>query len=201
MPDPFKIFFDTEFLEHKNRADFEDRQRYGVEAVSIGLVTENGTRLYIVFNDFDEKYGNEWTRKHVLSKLPPMEERYSSREASDVIGNWLTIVSQETEADEIQFLHRKSSNDPFILCRTLGGEDAFAKFMSFIGFKNYSFRDTDELRRATPYCQPSEQPEATKHISIEDAVWEKIEYDERINFLRYNPELARRFSAPAFSPV
>ena len=195
MSDVFKIFFDTEFLEHKNRMDFENRQRYGVEAVSIGLVTENGTELYVVFNDFDEKYSNEWTREHVLAKLPPDEERYSSKEASHVIGNWLTLISQETKAEEIEFLHRKSSNDPFILCRSLGGEDAFEKFMMLIGFKKYSFRDTDDLRNATPYCQPTEQPSSGKHISIEDAKWERHEYNERINFLRYNPAVRQQFLA------
>ena len=54
-----KIFFDTEFTGlHKNTT-----------LISIGLVAENGDKIYAELNDYDKSQIDEWLQKNVIDNL------------------------------------------------------------------------------------------------------------------------------------
>ena len=54
-----KIFFDTEFTGlHKHTT-----------LVSVGLVAENGEKIYAELNDYDEAQVDEWLKNNVIDKL------------------------------------------------------------------------------------------------------------------------------------
>ena len=54
-----KIFFDTEFTGlHKNTT-----------LISIGLVAENGDKIYTELNDYDKSQIDEWLQKNVIDNL------------------------------------------------------------------------------------------------------------------------------------
>ncbi len=175
MSAAFKVFFDTELLEHKTG--------YGVEAVSIGMVSETGSELYVVFNDFAADVSNPWTREHVLKKLPDPAEWKSPAAIRNEIEEWILTERRQTSSPSIEFWAKNGSYDNFILCQTLGGMRPLKEFMRIAGFENTDFRDTNELRRQTLSLKLSEQPEAEKHISINDARWERKHFGEMSSFL------------------
>lgn len=55
-----KYFLDTEFIEYPSTIDL----------ISIGIVQEDGEKLYCISNEFDESKANDWVKENVLSKLP-----------------------------------------------------------------------------------------------------------------------------------
>lgn len=65
-----KIFFDTEFLEDGKT----------IELISIGLVKEDGSELYLINKDMDvyRIFRDDWVRKNVLRKIyDELKERYN----------------------------------------------------------------------------------------------------------------------------
>lgn len=57
-----KIFMDWEFMEDGRTID----------PLSVGLVTENGEKLYIVVSDADTSKANDWVKENVLPHLYPI---------------------------------------------------------------------------------------------------------------------------------
>jgi len=54
-----KLFFDCEFTGlHKNTT-----------LISLGIISENGDKLYLEFNDYDKTQVDEWIQKNVIDKL------------------------------------------------------------------------------------------------------------------------------------
>lgn len=60
-----KIFFDTEFHEYKKKGIDT------IELISIGMVDENGNKLYLISNEFDLRaaWNNPWLRDNVCRNL------------------------------------------------------------------------------------------------------------------------------------
>jgi hypothetical protein len=95
-----KFFLDTEFNE---RGRF-----YPLELISIGIVCENGKRLYLENVEADRKLCNDWVKENVLVHLN------TSREIQEAIldkipfdTNGLLMSEQESIGD---FCHRDTYN-------------------------------------------------------------------------------------------
>lgn len=60
-----KIFFDTEFHEYKKKGIDT------IDLISIGMIDENGNKLYLISNEFDIRaaWNHNWLRDNVCKKL------------------------------------------------------------------------------------------------------------------------------------
>lgn len=54
-----KYYLDTEFIEHVG----------GIDLVSIGIICEDGRKLYAESSEFDPRDADDWVRTNVLAKL------------------------------------------------------------------------------------------------------------------------------------
>ena len=71
-----KYFLDTEFIEDP---------RIAIQLISIGIVAEDGRELYLVSNEFDEFWANDWVKEHVLPKLIDPQFRVSKQTIKEKI--------------------------------------------------------------------------------------------------------------------
>ena len=70
-----RYFIDTEFHEEQN----------SLELISIGIVCEDGRKLYRVSSDYDEERATDWLEENVLPHLPlPMSRMPRSTIAEDI---------------------------------------------------------------------------------------------------------------------
>jgi hypothetical protein len=60
-----RLYLDCEFAEKRGR----------VKLISIALVRDNGDEFYAVSAAFKARECNDWVKRHVLPKLPPMAAR------------------------------------------------------------------------------------------------------------------------------
>ena len=54
-----KYYLDTEFIEYPCTIDL----------ISIGIVSEDNRRLYLISNEFDESKASDWVKTNVIAKL------------------------------------------------------------------------------------------------------------------------------------
>lgn len=74
-----KIFFDTEFIEDGKT----------IELISIGMIREDGSRLYIENSDCDYSRASEWVQQNVLPHLTG--PRYPKYHIASAVRNFVGV--------------------------------------------------------------------------------------------------------------
>ena len=86
------VFIDAEFTgEHAKTT-----------LVSLGLVSFSGKELYLTLNDFDVDQVTDWLKKNVLSEIDH-QSRVSSREAYEIMSEWLEILSGGDQVSVVSY--------------------------------------------------------------------------------------------------
>lgn len=161
-----RYFFDTEFNE-------KVPETFGVDFISIGVVTEDGREYYAVNRDFNRAAAasNEWVARDVVAKLPP-ESEWVDLEA--IRAGVMALIEP---AKTIEFWAKNNSYDNFVLCRLFGGMMNFrARLAAEKGVEKLYFRDSNTLREVLGRPTLPEQAPETKHDALADARQERREY-------------------------
>jgi hypothetical protein len=118
-----KYFLDTEFIEGFRRVN--DKPMHFIELISIGIVCEDGRELYLINDDFNSTYANDFVKEHVLS---PMFEEHGIGKWSpnDSIHDFLRMVQQLKEKHGKNMYYIRKKIHDFV-----GTED---KDVSFYGY-------------------------------------------------------------------
>jgi len=69
-----KYYLDTEFIEYPCTIDL----------ISIGIVSEDNRRLYLISSEFDESKSSDWVKQNVIAKLEDIP-RFSRAEIKELI--------------------------------------------------------------------------------------------------------------------
>lgn len=149
-----KIFYDCEFIENGKTIDL----------VSIGMVDEDGSELYLVSSFFDESKANPWVRKHVLPLLPTPDEkgRLSRKQIKKEILNFV--------GDDIpEWWAWYGAYDHVALCQLFG---------DMSGLPGHWPHYTRDLRQIVDSLEIKILPKTGKsvHDALEDARWNKNLY-------------------------
>lgn len=122
-----KIFFDTEFTGLVPNTAL----------ISIGMITENGEKLYAEFTDFKEELCDEWIKENVLANLWTLTNdkrtvfhhdkdnliwyyKGDSSQVKDFISIWFDKVSSNGVYD-IELVSDVCHYDMTLLCNLFGG--------------------------------------------------------------------------------
>ncbi len=163
-----KYFFDTEF----------DDRGETVHLISIGICCEDGRKLHLVSNEFDEPSCNDWVKANVLPKLPPVNGLVSaangggriwrSREAIKEALTAFIVKPADENADPVEIWAYFGAYDWFLFCAVMGG---------FREMPRHIPKCFNELRTYGTACGYTGKfkglvPDTTNpHDALEDAIW------------------------------
>lgn len=111
-----RVFWDMEFTG----------LRQDTTLISIGLVSEDGQKLYCELDDYDLSQVNEWIRENVTQHLwiqqpeitPPVDTDYAIGDASDIaqeIRDWLS------QWEQVEMWSDVYAYDWMLFCNLFGG--------------------------------------------------------------------------------
>lgn len=148
-----RYFYDTEFIERS------DPGHLWLDLVSIGVVSEDGTReYYAVSTEFDPDHAIPWVRKNVLDRLPaPADRAWKSRDRiRDEVGAFLTADG----SPELWAWY--GAYDHVVLCQLFGMMPALPRPLP---------RFTRDLRQLWEEvgCPPLPSPPPDAHDALADA--------------------------------
>jgi len=173
-------FLDTEFFDPTGDG-------FSLDFISIGLVAQHGDKeFYGVYDQInDDKYRGLWLHEHVISKLPPLEERMSLPQIRQGILETFESSKPQSGRRQVDIWARNGAYDFFILCRLFEGMSALRQTLhQSCKIDRITFRDTKEVIRLLPSLFPwPEQNENTLHISIDDARNERDCFNSAMGFL------------------
>lgn len=166
-----KIFFDTEFHEHKVRGVDT------IELISIGLVSENGDSLYMISKEFNlnAAWQNTWLRENVCKKLIKGTEIKSFKEFKGIIEKhglnrlqMQKLILDFVSRDPIFFAYY-ASYDWVAFCwifgRMMDLPEHFPMYPIDIQQVIHTFVDKEELKRNVP--------QVGLHNALDDAIWNR----------------------------
>lgn len=147
-----KYFIDTEFIERG--------PEFPITLISIGIVADNGSTLYLVSSDFNENDCNDWVKANVLPHLGdyPRGHLWSIAEG---IREWIEIQSGDSKPE---FWGYYCDYDWVVFCQMFGTMMDLPS-----GWPMYC-RDLKQLcdDRGNPELP---RQESTEHNALADALW------------------------------
>lgn len=147
-----KYWFDTEFIEYPCTIDL----------ISIGIVSEDTRRLYLVSSEFDESKASEWVKDNVISRIYSYP-RYSRAHIKDAI---LKFVGEDKSPE---FWAYYADYDWVVFCWLFGAMIDLPK-----GWPMYCRdlkQEADRLNVMLP-----KQDSSKEHNALFDAMWVKKAY-------------------------
>ncbi len=143
-----KYYLDTEFIEYPCTIDL----------ISIGIVSEDNRRLYLISSEFDESKASDWVKTNVIAKLENIP-RFSRAEIKKKI---LEFVGK----DKPQFWGYYCDYDWVALCWLMGTMMDLPK-----GWPMYC---NDLKQLCVSYGDPKLPKQSTgEHNALDDALWNK----------------------------
>ena len=146
-----RYWFDTEFIEDGKTIDL----------ISIGIVSEDDRKLYMISSEFKERKANDWVRDNVLSHLPLPEHkiRYSKKNIAEEVEKFIGNDKPEIWAYYADY-------DWVVLCQLFGTMMDLPR-----GWPMY-------CRDIKQWCDQLGNPklpeqEFAKHHALNDAEWNK----------------------------
>lgn len=156
-----EIVIDTEFLQYV--MSINGRDICVTEPISFGLVNQDGKSYYAVSNEFNEAAArkNGWLSKHVLSQLPPPDQR---RSLSDIADEVCRFIGPE----ETRFFYYCIEEDMTLL-RQLVSPQGLMGFPRQWDIHGHNLaQDFARLGNLAHLMPP---PPARPHHALDDALW------------------------------
>lgn len=176
-----KYFYDTEFHERGGR--------YAIEAISIGIIADDGRTYYAVYDDFDTRAiaKNEWLMKNVMSSIDHEKFVVADFEGAPVLRDiYITDPAKKSREqiaedilefvgldDNIEWWNWYGAYDHVVLCQTFGTMMELPH-----GFPMFSC-DLKQLHKDKGYPGMPRQPKGL-HNALADAKFNV----ERYNYLK-----------------
>jgi hypothetical protein len=172
-----KYFYDTEFHERGGS--------YAIEAISIGIVSEDGREFYAVYDDFDTRAvaSNGWLMKNVMSSIghdkfivadfegmPMTRDIYITDSAKKSRTALAYAIMEFVDGTEPEWWNWYGAYDHVVLSQTFGTMMDLPS-----GFPMFSC-DIKQLHRDKGYPAMPKQP-AGLHNALEDAKFNVVRYN------------------------
>lgn len=142
-----KYYLDTEFIEYPCTIDL----------ISIGIVSEDNRRLYLISSEYDESKASEWVKTNVIAKLegPRISRAEIKEKILEFVGN-----------DKPEFWGYYSDYDWVCTCWLFGTMMDLPK-----GWPMYC---SDLKQLCMSYGNPKLPKQASgEHNALDDALWNK----------------------------
>jgi hypothetical protein len=154
-----RFFLDTEFIERG--------PKFPVTLISIGIVSENGKRMYAVSSEFREEDCSDWVKANVLPHLDVCGERSTIAEIADFTRQFVEIICGD---DKPEFWGYYADYDWVVTAQMFGTMMDLPK-----GWPMY-------CRDLKQWCDQLGNPklpeqESAEHNALADANWNKQVYD------------------------
>ena len=147
-----KYWFDTEFIERGNK--------YPIELISIGIVSEDGRELYRICSDgWDPSHASDWVTENVISKLEDKDTGFW-KTRNEIVEEILEFVDKSPE-----FWASCSDYDWVVFCQLFGSMiDLPKNFPMFC-------MDIQQLRISFGISKEDlpKQDESSEHNALADA--------------------------------
>lgn len=172
-----RYFYDCEFHERGGS--------YAVEAISIGIVSEDGREYYAVYDDFDTRAvaSNDWLMKNVMKSIRHeqfvVSDFYGMQMVRDIFVTDEAKKSREQIAADIreftagtvpEWWNWYGAYDHVVLYQTFGTmmdkPDDYPMFSC----------DIKQLHKDKGYCPMPRQPKGL-HNALEDAKFNVVRYE------------------------
>ncbi len=147
-----RIWFDTEFIEDGKTIDL----------ISIGLIREDGAKLYIENAECDLERASPWVRENVLPHLS--QNPCATR-------NYIARAVQEFAGDKPEFWGYYADYDWVVLCQLYGTMMDLPE-----GWPMYC-RDVKQFCDDLGNPKLIEQTHGPEHNALADAVWTKSAWE------------------------
>ncbi len=143
-----KIWFDTEFIENGKTIDL----------LSIGMIKENGDKLYLENNEADLSKGSDWVQHNVIISLNWLQYGKSR--------DYIAKEIKEFAGSEPEFWAYYADYDWVVLCQLFGTMMDLPE-----GWPMY-------CRDVKQFCDSIGNPKlpmqiSTEHHALADAIWTK----------------------------
>jgi hypothetical protein len=172
-----KYYYDTEFHERGGAS--------AIEAISIGIVAEDGRTYYAVYDDFDTRAvaSNEWLMKNVMSTIdhdqfvvadfegkPLVRDIYVTDKDSKPRTQIAAEIIAFVQGTEPEWWNWYGAYDHVVLCQTFGTMMDLPH-----GFPMFSC-DLKQLHRDKGYPPMPRQPNGL-HNALDDAKFNVVRYN------------------------
>lgn len=149
-----KYFYDTEFIE----------DGLTIDLVSIGIVSEDDRKLYLVSNEYNKKKADTWVRKNVLSQIKETDAKFSNREIAR------QIVEFVGDDMDVELWAYYADYDHVVLCQLFGRMINLPK--------NFPMYTMDIKQLCNSVGNPKlPKPDKLLHNALHDAEWNKSTYE------------------------
>lgn len=154
-----KFFLDTEFIE---RGPY-----HPVTLISIGIVSEEGDKLYAVSSEFDSNDASQWVKDNVLSHIPAEEPRFRLDEIARQVKSFVRQLSPNAKPE---FWGYYADYDWVVFAQIFGTMMDLPKEWPMY------------CRDLKQWCDDLGNPQlpeqsSTEHNALNDAQWSKIVYE------------------------
>lgn len=170
-----KYFFDTEFIEDGKT----------IEAISIGIINDNGDTFYAEWNDFDYYKTNDFVLEHVIPNLRMWNiddlTPFISKDGPNIkmYGNREFIKSELLKwigKDKPKFYAWYASYDWVMLCQIFGTMmDLPDNWPMFVYDVKPLF---DQLEYTNSWKKANHPDPSDVHNALADAIWLKDMYND-----------------------
>ena len=173
-----RYMYDCEFHERGGR--------YAIEAISIGIVAEDGREFYAIYDDFDTRAvaQNNWLMKNVMSSInhsqfvvtdfegmPMVRDIYVDDPAKMRRGDIAAGIEAFTlDDDNVEWWNWYGAYDHVVLCQTFGTMMDLAS-----RYPKWS-NDIKQLHKDKGFPTMPRQP-AGLHNALDDARFNVVRYD------------------------
>lgn len=144
-----KIWFDTEFIEDGKTIDL----------ISIGMVREDGMKLYLENSECDHSRASDWVKENVIDRLNKNNVRFSRKEIAARI--------KDFSGDTPEFWAYYADYDWVVLCQLFGTMMDLPK-----GWPMFCM-DIKQLAVMKGNPKLPEQDDEAEHHAFFDAMWAK----------------------------
>lgn len=179
-----RYYYDTEFHERGGA--------FAIEAISIGIVCEDGREFYAVYDDFDTRAvaQNGWLMRNVMSSIKHDKFVVADFEGMPLVRDiYVTDPAKKSRAEiaagildfvggdkNIEWWNWYGAYDHVVLCQTFGTMIELPK-----GWPMMSY-DIKQLHKDKGFATMVKQPDGL-HNALADAHWNVVRY----NYLRSLP--------------
>lgn len=174
-----KYFLDTEFIETFVTTQIGGKKMHIIDLISIGIVCEDGRKLYLISSEFSAQLASEWVKENVLSKL--MQEDINNAKTNSEIA---VAIKEFCKGEAIEFYGYYADYDWVVFCSLFGtmmdlpkGFPMYCKDLKQIFDQKQSYYTNPKSKWSNLKEHPEYPKQDNEHSALDDAKWNKKLYD------------------------
>lgn len=161
-----KFYLDTEFIDVP----------FATQLISIGIVSESGSKYYAVSSEFNEALANDWVKQNIFPFLLPPKQRKSLAEIKQEIITFYRRELLNMEAVSGEFWAYFGAYDWTLFCWLMGGMLTMDPLLPHVCYELK--QEVDRLGFSLDNYPPNE----LKHHALHDAAWNRKLHQRMLSY-------------------